>query len=87
MLDEEMDQIISGQLHPSESMTHFLDGGNDPEKQIENENPNTSTTTPKRQKSITEMPAPALPSQLIVSDNDKYIETDFWCDDDGSIEK
>lgn len=86
MLDEEMQQIVTGQLHPSESMTHFLEGGNDPDQkkvaevaeELENENPNTSsTTTPKRQKSITELPAPTLANQLIVSENDNYIETDF----------
>ena len=82
IIENEAQMLLNGDMDPSDSMTHFLDGGTNPNDDIsENFSPNLGITKAvSRKRSITEMggPNPLGKSTTPMRNCENlYFETDF----------
>ena len=82
VIENEANLLLNGEMDPSDSMTHFLDGGNNPDNEniSENNSPNLAITKVTRKRSITEIggPNPLGKSTTPMRNcGNVYFETDF----------
>ena len=82
VIENEANLLLNGEMDPSDSMTHFLDGGNNPDNEniSENNSPNLAITKLTRKRSITEIggPNPLGKSTTPMRNcGNVYFETDF----------
>ena len=82
VIETEANLLLNGEMDPSDSMTHFLDGGNSPDDEniSENNSPSLAITKVSRKRSITEIggPNPLGKSTTPMRNCENvYFETDF----------
>ena len=83
IIENEANLLLTGEMDPSESMTHFLDGGTNPNDSSdnleENDSPNVATVRSGRKRSITELggPNPLGKNKTTTPKKNVYFETDF----------
>ena len=83
VIENEANLLLTGEMDPSESMTHFLDGGTNPNDSSdnleENDSPNVATVRSGRKRSITELggPNPLGKNKTTTPKKNVYFETDF----------